>query len=126
MIMKQQLWKIKDCKAVTEEHVTTHHKHVVFVVCLHKQNLVKNTGWKMISWRKCRDNIAVDGVEGKSVRTKYEECSKEAEGLEEWKKYGEVFRGIAEALCGLPSGKGASARDRNQVLADRGSSKGRW
>ena len=39
----------------------------------------------------------------------------EVEGLEEWKKCGEAFRGIAEVLCGRTSGKGASSRDRNQV-----------
>ena len=44
------------------------------------------------------------------------QLSKEAEGLEEeWKKYEEVFMGIAEVLCGRTSGKGASSRDRNQV-----------
>ena len=34
---------------------------------------------------------------------------------EEWKKYGEVFRGIAEVLCGRTSGKVGSSRDTNQV-----------
>ena len=36
------------------------------------------------------------------------ELSKEAEGLEEWKSYGDGFRGIAQVLCGRTSGKGAS------------------
>ena len=47
----------------------------------------------------------------------YEQFGEETEGLdeEEWKKYREAFRGIAEVLCGRTLGKGASSRDRNQV-----------
>ena len=32
MVRKRQLWRVKDCKAVAEEHVTTQHKLVVFVM----------------------------------------------------------------------------------------------
>ena len=50
------------------------------------------------------------------MRARYDQLNEEVEGLqEEWKKYGEAFRGIAEVLCGRTSGKGASSRDRNQV-----------
>ena len=50
------------------------------------------------------------------MRARYEQLREEAEGLkEEWKKYGEVFRGIAEVLCGKTSGKVGSSRDTNQV-----------
>ena len=39
---KQQPWKIKDCKAVAGEHVTTQHKPVVFVVRMQKKKQTKN------------------------------------------------------------------------------------
>ena len=41
---KQQLWKIKDCKAVVGEHVTTQHKPLVFVVCIQKKKQTKTVG----------------------------------------------------------------------------------
>ena len=70
-------------------------------------------GWKIIRWGKCWGNMLMEEY---GVRERYEQLSKEAEGLEEeCKKYGEAFRGIAEVLCGRTSGKGASSRDRNQV-----------
>ena len=50
------------------------------------------------------------------MRASSEQLREEAGGLEEeWKKYGEAIRGIAEVLCGRTSGKGALSRDRNQV-----------
>ena len=49
------------------------------------------------------------------MRARYEELSEEAEGLEEWKKCREAFRGTEEALFGRTSGKDASSRDRYQV-----------
>ena len=36
MVRKQQLARVKDCKAVVGEHVTTQHKPVVFMVRMEK------------------------------------------------------------------------------------------
>ena len=41
IVRKQQLWKIKDCKAVAGEHVTTQYKPVVFVVRMQKKKQTK-------------------------------------------------------------------------------------
>ena len=44
IVLKQQLWKIKDCKAVAGEHVTTQRKQVVFVVSMQKKKQTKTMG----------------------------------------------------------------------------------
>ena len=61
---KQQLWRMKDYKAMAGEHATTQHKPVVFVVHVHKRRQVESRGQKMLILRKCRDNVAVED-EGK-------------------------------------------------------------
>ena len=94
--------------------VTTQHKLVVFVVWMKKRREVKSRGRKIIRWGECRGNVVIEYRE--RMRARYEQLSEGAEGLEEeWKKYREVFIGIAEVLCGRMSGKDASSKDRNQV-----------
>jgi len=95
------------------EHVTTQHKLVVFVIYMKKKWEVKNRGWKMTRWRKCRDN-AIEYKE--RVRARYEELSEEAKGLGKWKEYREAFRGLAEVFCGRTSEKDMLPRDINQIL----------
>ena len=46
VVRKQQLWRIKDCKAV--------------VVHMKKRRQVKNMVQKMIRWGKCKDNVTVE------------------------------------------------------------------
>ena len=98
---------------MTREHAAIQHKPVVFVVWMKNRRKVKSRGQKSIMWGKCRGNIIMEYTERLGAR--YEKLSEEAEGLEEWKKYGEEFRGIAEVLYGKMSGKGSSSGDRNQV-----------
>ena len=113
IVRKQQLWKIKDCKAVAGEHVTTQHQPVVFVVCMQNKKQTKNVGRRTIKWSRCKDDVAVEYKE--RVTVKYEELSEEVGGLEEeWKKYKEAFVGAAEELCGRTSGKGGMSRSSNQ------------
>ena len=50
IVWKQQLWNIKDCKAVAGEHVTTQHKPVVFIVCTQKKKQTKTMGHRTIKW----------------------------------------------------------------------------
>ena len=113
IVRKQQLWKIKDCKAVAGEHVTTQHKPVVFVVRMQKKKQTKSVGRRTIKWWRCKDEVAVEHKERMTV--KYDELSEEVGGLEEeWKKYKEAFVGAAEELCGRTSGKGGMSRSSNQ------------
>ena len=112
IVRKQQLWKIKDCKAVAGEHVTKH-KPVVFAVRMQKKKQTKTVGRRTIKWWRCKDDVAVEYKE--RVMVKYEELSEEVCGLEEeWKKYKEAFVGAAEELCGRTSGKGGMSRSSNQ------------
>ena len=92
IVRKQQLWKIKDCKAVAGEHVTTQHKPVVFVVRMQKKKQTKTVDRRTIKWWRCKDDVAVEYKE--RVTVKYEELSEEVGGLEEeWKK-------IKRSICG--------------------------
>ena len=114
IVWKQQLWKIKDYKAVAGEHVTTQHKPVVFVVRMQKKKQTKTVGRRTIKWWRCKDDVAVEYKE--RVTVKYEELSEEVGGLEEeWKRYKEAFVGAAEELCGRTSGKGGNVKDGGQV-----------
>ena len=44
------MWKVKDCKAVAGDHVTTQHKPVVFVVRMKKRREAKSRGQNIIRW----------------------------------------------------------------------------
>ena len=113
IVQKQQLWKIKDCKDVAGEHVTTQNKPVVFVVCMQKKKQTKTVGRRTVKWWRCKDDVAVEYKERMTVQ--YEELSEEVGGLEEeWKKYKEAFVGAADELCGRTSGKGGVSRSNNQ------------
>ena len=50
IVRKQQLWKIKDGKAVAGEHVTTQLKPVMFVVRVQKKKQTKTVGRRTIKW----------------------------------------------------------------------------
>ena len=60
VVRKRQLWRVKDCKAVAGEHVTTQHKLVVFVVWMEKRRKVQSRCRKIIRWGKCRGNAVVE------------------------------------------------------------------
>ena len=107
------MWRVEDFKAVVGEHVTTHHKPVVFVVWMEKRREVKSRGLKIIRCGKFWRNVLMEYKE--RLRARCEQLSEEAEGLEEWKKYGEAFRGTSEVLYGRTLRKGASSKVRNQV-----------
>ena len=57
MVRKRQLLRIKDCKAMAGEPVTTQHKPVVFVVWMKTRMEIKRRGRKVIRWGKCRGNV---------------------------------------------------------------------
>ena len=99
LIRKEQLWKIKDGKAIAGEHTTTQHKPVVFVVRMKRTKPNKIVGRKTIKWWKCRDGVAT--AYRQTVEGKYEELGEEVDNVEEeWKKYKDAFVGNAEELCG--------------------------
>ena len=71
LIRKQQLWRMKDCKAITGEHITTQCKPEVFVVRMNRAKPNKIVGRKTIKWWKCIDGVAIEYRE--RVNVKYEE-----------------------------------------------------
>ena len=58
LIRKEQLWKIKYCKAIPGEHTTTQHKPVVFVVPMNRTQPNKIVGRKTIKCWKYIDGVA--------------------------------------------------------------------
>ena len=112
LIRKQQLWTIKDCKAIAGEHITTQHKPVVFVVRKNRTKPNKIVGHKAFKWCKCIDVVAIEYRE--KVKVKYEELGEEGDDVEEgWNKYKDAFVGNAEELCGRSTCMGGKAR-KNQ------------
>ena len=73
IVWKQQVWKIKDCKAEAGEHATTQHKPVVFVVHMQKKKQTKTVGRRTIKWWRCKDDVAVEYKE--QVTVMYDELS---------------------------------------------------
>ena len=53
VVRRQQLCRIKHCKAIAGEYVTTQHKPMVFIVCMQKMRKSKMQGRKTIKWWKC-------------------------------------------------------------------------
>ena len=85
LIRKQELWRIKDCKAIAGEHITTQHKPVVFVVRMKRTKPNKIVGRKTIMWWQCIYGIAIEYRE--RLKVEYEELGQEVDDLEEeWKK----------------------------------------
>ena len=80
VVRKRQLWRVNFCKAMAEEHVTTQHKPVVFVVWMEKWRDIKSRSWKMIKRVKSRGNILIENKE--RLRARYEQLSEEMEGSE--------------------------------------------
>ena len=108
LIRKQQLLRIRDCKAITGEYIKTEHKPVVFVA---RMNRTKQDS-------RPQDNQVVEmyidviAIEYRVVvKVKYEELGVEYDDVEvEWKKYKEEFVGNAEELCGISTGMGEKSR----------------
>ena len=113
VVRLQQLRRVKDCKALTGEYVTTHHKPVGFEVGMKKWKEKRTMGPKNIKWWKCKVEMMVEYRE--RVRRKYEELDVEKGTLDgEWRQHKDAFVGVAEELCGRTSGKGGTPRSRNQ------------
>ena len=85
LVRKEQLSKIKDCKAIPGEHTTTQHKPVVFGVRMNRTKPSKMVGRKIIKWWKCIHGVATEYRD--RVKVKYEELGEEVDDVdEEWKK----------------------------------------
>ena len=113
MVRQQQLRRVKDCKALVGEYVTTQHKPVVFEVRMKKWKEKRTMGPMNIKWGKCKDEMMVEYRE--RVRRKYEELDAEKGTVEgEWRKYKDAFDRVADELCGRTSGKGGTSGSRNQ------------
>ena len=60
MVRQQQLGRVKVCKALAGEYVTTQHKPVVFEVCMKKCKEKRTMGPKNIKWWKFKDDMMVE------------------------------------------------------------------
>ena len=113
VVRQQQLRRVKDCKALAGEYVTTQHKPVVFEVRMKKWKEKRTMGPNNNKWWKCKDEMMVEYR--KRVGRKYEELDTEKGTVAgEWRQYKDAFVGVAEELCGRTSGKGGTPRSRNQ------------
>ena len=113
VVRQQQFRRVKDCKALAGEYVTTQHKPVVFEVRMKKWKEKRTMGQNNTKWWKCKDEMMVEYRE--RLRRKYEELDGEKGPVDgEWRHYKDAFVGVAEELCGRTSGKGGTPRSRNQ------------
>ena len=111
VVRKKQLWRVKDCKAIAGEFVTTQHKPVIFVIRLDKKRKPKIQGRKVIKWWKCKGQLLFDYAD--RVRDEFMRLNEVVGDLEdEWKKFKNAFVGTAEDLCGRSSGKGGQRKNQ--------------
>ena len=72
VVRKDQLWRVKDCKIIAGEHVTTQHKLLVFVIRFQKRKAMRVKGVSRIMfWRGGSGSITHfvhwHGVQGPAV-----------------------------------------------------------
>ena len=97
VVRQQQLRRVKDCKALAGEYVTTQHKPVVFEVRMKKWKEKTTMGPKNIRRWKCKDDMMVEYRE--MVRREYDELDAEKGTVEgEWRQYKDVFVGGGGAV----------------------------
>ena len=85
VVRQQQLTRVKHCKALAGEYVTTQHKQVDFEVRMKKWKEMRTMGPKNIKWWKCKDEMLVEYRE--RVRRKYDELGAEKGTVEgEWRQ----------------------------------------
>ena len=63
VVRQHQLRRVKDCKALAGEYVTTQHKPVVFEVRMKKWKEKRTMGPKNIKWWKCKGDMMVERKE---------------------------------------------------------------
>ena len=115
VVRQQQLRRVKDCKALAGEYVTTQHKTVVFEVRMKKWKERRTMGPKNIKWWKCKDEMMVEYRE--RVRRKYEELDAEKgkEVLREAQNQGWWTEEVAKAV-----GEKREAWNMMKGIRDRG------
>ena len=120
VVRQQQLRRVKDCKALAGEYLTTQHKPVVFEVRLKKWKEKMTMGPTNIKWWRCKDEMMVEYRE--RVRRKYEEIDAHKGTVEgEWRQYNDAFVGVAEELCGRTSGgKRFTEKQKPRMVDGRG------
>jgi len=114
VVRKGQLWRVKDCKAVAGEHVTTQHKPIIFVIRLQKRNVMRELGQKVIKWWVCKDQVADDYKE--RVADSFNGLQEQVGSVEEeWGLFKLAFVGVAEQLCGRTTGKRGGSWKKSQM-----------
>ena len=68
VVRRQQLCRIKYCKAIAGEYVTTQHKPVVFIVRMQKTRKSRMQGRKTIKWWKCTEEMIDDYKERVKIK----------------------------------------------------------
>ena len=85
VLRQQKLRRVKDCKALAGEYVTTQHKPVLFEVRMKKWKETRTMGPNNIKCWKCKDDMMVEYRE--RVRRKYELLDAEKGTVEgEWRQ----------------------------------------
>ena len=110
LVMKRtQRWRVKDCKVIAGEHVTTQHKPLVWILRFAERRERQRIGRKVIRWWKC-EGKKIEEYE-KVINRRFKELSEEPEGVEEeWRNFRQSFVGEAEKLVGRTTGKGGARR----------------
>ena len=84
VVRQKQLRRVKDCKALAGEYVTTEPKPVVFEVRMKKWKENRTMGLKNINWGKCKDEMMVE------YREELDAGKGTVEG--EWRQFKDVIR----------------------------------
>ena len=117
VVRRQHLARIKDCKVIAGEHVTTQHKPVIWEVRIQWKRRNNATGRKVLRWWKCKEDVAEEYK--RRVTEKFESLSVRVGDLEEeWENFKDGLVGTAEELCGRTSGKKRSRKNQEWWTED--------
>ena len=96
--------KVRDCKVLAGEHITSRHKPLVYDMRIGKDKQRRSKQRQVIWWWKCEGEV-VKKYKSK-VDRKFRLLKEQREDVEaEWTAFKEGFVGTAEEICGRTSGK---------------------
>ena len=112
LVMKQnQKWRVKDCKVLAGEHVTTQHKPQLWTLKYSERQDQKRIGRRVIRWWRCTGK-SQEEFEGEIQEAFRNLSANPASIEEEWKLFKETFIAAAEKVVGRTNGKNGGRRKK--------------
>ena len=105
--------KVRDCKVLAGEYVTSQHKPLVCETWIGRDKQRRRKQRQVIRWWKCEGEVMEKYKS--EVDRKIRQRKEQREDVEtEWTAFKEGFIGTAEEICGRTSGKPTQSRKKKE------------